>query len=149
MLNTGGPVEMPWKDKVSAIVEGWFLGGEVGNAEANVLTGRTNPSGKLPVTFPKRIEDNPTFATFPGKNLEAHYSEDLLVGYRWYDNKAIEPLFPFGYGLTYTRFSYANLKIEGGAGLTVGFDVTNTGKRAGADVPQVYVEAKSAAGTRA
>lgn len=147
VLNTGGPVEMPWKDKVSAIVEGWFLGGEVGNAEANVLTGRTNPSGKLPVTFPKRIEDNPTFATFPGKNLEAHYSEDLLVGYRWYDEKAIEPLFPFGHGLSYTSFAYGGMKLaKADKGWRVSFTVRNTGKVAGAEIAQLYLAFPQAAG---
>jgi beta-glucosidase len=113
-----------------------------------VLFGDANPSGKLPCTFPRRIEDTPAFAggarTYPGENGVVHYDEGLLVGYRWYDTKAIDPLFSFGHGLSYTTFRYANLKLVPGTSasgpvVTVQFDLTNTGTRAGAEVAQVYV----------
>ncbi|WP_298397622.1 glycoside hydrolase family 3 C-terminal domain-containing protein [Sphingobium sp.] len=147
VVNSGGPVEMPWKDKVAAIVEDWFLGSEQGNAIANVLTGNSNPSGKLPMTFPKKLEDNPTYAYYPGKDLQAHYGEELLVGYRWYDAKGIKPLFPFGYGLSYTDFAFRNLKVKPEAdGWSVRFHLRNTGKRSGAEVAQLYVSQPASAG---
>ncbi|EJU14077.1 beta-glucosidase [Sphingomonas sp. LH128] len=173
VLESGGPVLMPWVDRVPAILSAWYPGQRGGEAIARILLGEVDPSGRLPITFPASVDQPPR--SEPAGLAELHaanarrkagdktiygmsggvapftvdYPEGADVGYRWYAAKQRKPLFPFGYGLTYTRFSYANLKIEGGAGLTVGFDVTNTGKRAGADVPQVYVEAKSAAGTRA
>jgi beta-glucosidase len=140
VLNSGGPVEMPWADKVPAIIEAWFLGGETGHALAGVLTGRVNPSGKLPVTFPKKLEDNPTYKYYPG-GLEAEYREDLLVGYRWYDAESIEPLFPFGHGLSYTQFSLENLVVRKEGDLwwaTV--TIRNIGAVAGAEVVQLYLE---------
>jgi beta-glucosidase len=147
VVNSGGPVEMPWKDKVAAIVEDWFLGSEQGNAIANVLTGKVNPSGKLPMTFPKRLEDNPTNAYYPGKDFQTHYGEELLVGYRWYDAKGIEPLFPFGHGLSYTNFTFRGLKVKSEAdGWSVRFQVRNIGKRSGAEVAQLYVGLPSSPG---
>lgn len=146
VLNGGGPVEMPWVDKVAAIVEAWFLGGETGHAIANVLTGKVNPSGKLPVTFPKQLEDNPTYKYYPG-GLEAEYGEDLFVGYRWYDEKNIEPLFPFGHGLSYTTFSFSDLVVRKEGDLwraTVA--VRNTGGRVGAEVAQFYLEMPKSTG---
>ncbi|MBV9124008.1 MAG: fibronectin type III-like domain-contianing protein, partial [Planctomycetes bacterium] len=106
--------------------------------------GKVNPSGKLPITFPKRDQDLPLQSTeqYPGVNDVAHYSEGLLVGYRWYDARGIEPLFPFGYGLSYTTFAYKDLKITeptDNQDVTVEFTVTNTGQRAGAEVAQLYV----------
>jgi len=140
VLNSGGPVEMPWADKVPAIIAAWFLGGETGHALANVLTGRVNPSGKLPVTFPKKLEDNPTYKYYPGE-LEAEYGEDLLVGYRWYDEKNIEPLFPFGHGLSYSQFSLGDLAIRKQGDLwRVTVTIRNIGALAGAEVVQLYVE---------
>jgi beta-glucosidase len=149
VLVSGGPVEMDaWLDKVPAVVQAWYGGMEAGTAIAGVIFGDVNPSGKLPCTFPKRIEDTPTFAggarAYPGEDGVEHYDEGLLVGYRWYDTKAVEPLFPFGFGLSYTSFAYSGLKLVAGSGasgpiVTVEFEVTNTGEREGAEVAQVYV----------
>jgi beta-glucosidase len=111
-----------------------------------VLFGDVNPSGKLPCTFPKRLGDSPAHAlgAYPGRNGKEVYAEGLLVGYRWFDTKKVEPLFPFGYGLSYTKFEYSNLKLVDGTGasgpaLAVQFDVANTGAREGAEVAEVYV----------
>ncbi len=144
VLKTGGPILMPWIDKASAILEAWYPGEEDGNIVADVLFGIVNPSGKLPITFPKKDTDLPTQTAeqYPGINGTVHYSEDLLVGYRWYDAKRIEPLFPFGFGLSYTTFGYKDLKIskpDHAKTVIVGFTVTNTGKRAGAEVAQLYL----------
>lgn len=146
VLNNGGPLSLPWADKVPGIVEAWFLGGETGHAIADVLLGNANPSGKLPTTFPRRIEDNPTYAWYPG-DLEVKYGEDILVGYRWYDAKGIEPLFPFGHGLSYTTFAFDGLRVEpAGQGWRVAVDVTNSGSRSGAEVVQLYIGMPRTAG---
>ena len=140
VLNVGSPVEMPWAADVPAIVQSWYGGQEAGNALADVLFGDVNPSGKLPTTFPVRLEDNPAFLNFPGENGKVHYGEGLFVGYRYYDKKQIAPLFPFGHGLSYTQFAYANLRLHHeGNEVVVEVDVTNTGQRAGQEVVQVYV----------
>ena len=144
VLKTGGPVLMPWVDQAPAIVEAWYPGEEDGAAVAAVLFGKVNPSGKLPITFPRREEDLPLRSAeqYPGVNDVAHYSEGLLVGYRWYDAKEIEPLFPFGFGLSYTTFSYNDLKVSlesGSKNVTVEFNVINSGQIAGAEVAQVYL----------
>lgn len=145
VLVGGSPMEMSgWLGQVPAVLLSWYPGMEGGNALAGVLFGDVNPSGKLPATFPKRLQDSPahTFgpAGFPGVNGTVTYSEGLLVGYRWFDAKDIEPLFPFGFGLSYTTFDYSNLKITpSGADVLVEFELKNTGKRAGAEVAQVYV----------
>lgn len=146
VLISGSPVEMPWVGKVPAIVEAWYPGMEGGNAVARVLFGDVNPSGKLPCTFPKRLEDSPAHAdgdvnAYPGKGGVVKYGEGLLVGYRWFDTKKIEPLFAFGHGLSYTTFGYSGLSIANGeeGKVTVGVDVANTGDREGAEVVQVYV----------
>jgi beta-glucosidase len=132
VLNTGGPVAMPWKDKVAAILEMWYPGQEGGWATTDILLGRANPGGKLPVTFPMKLENIP-------------FAE---VGYRWYDRHEVEPLFPFGHGLSYTRFEYSDLAVRReGDGLQVSFNVRNAGGRRGSEVAQVYVG--SAAGARA
>jgi beta-glucosidase len=144
---TGGPVLMPWVNQVPAILQAWYPGEEDGNAVADVLFGAFNPSGKLPVTFPRRGTDVPanTAAQYPGVDGTAHYSEGIFVGYRHYDAKQIAPLFPFGYGLSYTSYGYANLKITKGTGanVTVEADVTNTGTRTGADIAELYVGSPS------
>ncbi len=145
VLNNGSPVSMErWIDKVSAVVEAWFPGQECGNAIADILFGQVNPSGKLPETFPKRIEDNPAYINYPGENGKVLYGEGIFVGYRYYDARKIEPLFPFGYGLSYTTFEYSNLRIGSpdlrmGDRLTVTVDVKNTGKREGKEVVQLYI----------
>jgi len=154
VLNNGAPLAMPWVDKVHSLVEAWLPGQEGGTAIANVLFGATNPSGKLPVTFPVRIEDNPTYLSYPG-NPDVNYGEGVFVGYRYYDKKKIEPLFAFGHGLSYTKFEYAPIKLIADQlsltantgnlaseepSLTLSLDVTNTGDREGKEIVQIYVE---------
>jgi len=154
VLKSGSAVLMPWLDKVPAVLEAWYPGEEDGNAVASVLFGDVNPSGKLPLTFPKSASDTPitTPAQYPGDakvdgyDRVAHYTEGILVGYRWYDTKAIEPLFPFGYGLSYTTFTFGKMAVSTrrfAAGkpqtVSVDFAVTNTGHRAGAEVAQLYI----------
>ncbi|OLB76989.1 MAG: glycosyl hydrolase [Actinobacteria bacterium 13_2_20CM_2_71_6] len=152
VLKTGGPVLMPWLSKVPAVLEAWYPGEEDGNAVADLLFGKANPSGHLTMSFPKSNSDTPanTAAQYPGVNGTVHYTEGLQVGYRWYDAHNDTPLFPFGFGLSYTTFSMANLSVPSAPGsngtVTVSLDVTNTGSRAGADVVQVYVSAPASAG---
>ena len=147
VLVDGSPVEMdPWLAKVPGVLEAWYGGSEAGQALAAVLFGDVNPSGKLPCTFPKALADTPTqqggARAYPGVEGVVHYDEGLLVGYRWYDAKKIEPLFPFGYGLSYTTFVYSNLRVtaKGPTDALVECDITNTGSRAGAEVAQFYVQ---------
>ncbi|MGA2440093.1 MAG: glycoside hydrolase family 3 C-terminal domain-containing protein, partial [Tepidisphaeraceae bacterium] len=146
VLVDGGAVEMPWVDQVPAIVQAWYPGMEGGNALAEILFGDINPSGKLPCTFPQKLSDSPAHAmgNFPGQHGVEHYAEGLLVGYRWFDAKSIQPLFPFGFGLSYTRFDYSNLRLIEQPGLNcnnvlVECDIANTGSRSGSEVVQVYV----------
>ena len=138
VVKSGSPVLMPWVNSVPAILEAWYPGEEDGNAVAAVLFGDVNPSGKLPVTFPQKLADLPTNAPaqYPGVNGTENYSEGVLVGYRYFDANRIQPLFPFGHGLSYTGFRYSNLTptAEG-----VEFDLTNTGSAGGAEVAQVYI----------
>jgi beta-glucosidase len=142
VTTTGAAVAMPWLDKVPAVLHAWFPGQEAGTALADVLLGQVSPSGKLPVTFPKRLEDEPSFKNYPGKNGVVEYQESILVGYRWYDTRQIEPLFPFGHGLSYTSFAYTDLKVspwDPQDGVTVSLKVKNTGARRGAEAVQIYV----------
>jgi beta-glucosidase len=144
VLNTGSPVTMPWIDRVAAVVQAWYPGQECGNAIADVLFGDVTPSGKLPQTFPMRLEDNPSHLNFPGENGRVYYGEGLYVGYRYYDAKRLAPLFPFGFGLSYTTFGYGTPRLSAqeigpDATLQVSVDVTNTGPRAGKEVVQLYV----------
>lgn len=142
VLNTGGPVSMPWLDSVGSVLEMWYPGQEGGDATAAILTGDAAPSGRLPVTFPRRIEETPTHPEerYPGVNGRAHYSEGIFVGYRWYDQNDTEPLFPFGHGQTYTQFAYTDLSVRAvGRRYEVRFRIENTGERTGTAVPQVYV----------
>jgi beta-glucosidase len=139
-------VEMDaWLDKVPAVLQAWYPGMEGGNALARVLFGDVNPSGKLPATFPKKLTDSPAHAlgSYPGTNGTVTYAEGLLVGYRWFDTKHSEPLFPFGFGLSYTTFKYAHLKLLPGNGsntlVIAQFEIKNTGPVAGAEVAQLYV----------
>ncbi|MDB6018177.1 MAG: beta-glucosidase-like glycosyl hydrolase [Pedosphaera sp.] len=148
VLIGGGAVEMghAWLSRVPALLYAWYPGMEGGNALASVLFGDVNPSGKLPCTFPKKLADTPTTAldAYPGTNGTVIYKEGLLVGYRWYDTKKIEPLFPFGYGLSYTRFKYSKLKLvpdsNSKKSVTVEFELANTGGRAGAEIAEIYVQ---------
>jgi beta-glucosidase len=148
VLISGSPVAMPWLEKAPALVQAWYGGSEAGNALAAVLFGDVNPSGKLPCTYPKSLADEPAHQggarTYPGEHGTVHYDEGLFVGYRWFDAKNVEPLFPFGFGLSYTTFTYGNLKVDGNgaAAATVECQVTNSGAREGAEVVQVYVQPK-------
>jgi beta-glucosidase len=136
----------PWLDRVPAVLQANYPGMEGGTALARVLFGDVDPSGKLTCTYPKRLMDSPAHAlgTYPGTNGTLFYTEGLLVGYRWFDTKNIEPLFPFGYGLSYTRFEYSDLKLVAGDPpddpvVTAEFEIANTGRRAGAEVAELYV----------
>ena len=149
VLHTGSPITMPWLDRVAAVIQAWYPGQECGNAIADVLFGDVTPSGKLPQTFPMRVEDNPAYLNFPGENGKVYYGEGLFVGYRYYDKKRVTPLFPFGFGLSYTTFSYSSLQLSAREinpddTLQVSVDVTNTGQRAGQEVVQVYVRDRQA-----
>jgi beta-glucosidase len=144
VLETGGPVLMPWADRVAAILEAWYPGSAGGEAIANLLFGKVNPSGHLPVTFPRDESQLPR-PVRPGTGLADRemfaidYSEGAAVGYKWYEAKGLEPLFPFGHGLSYTDFDYGRLKADADSGtLTIGFRVKNDGRVAGMDVAQVY-----------
>ncbi|HEX9784611.1 MAG TPA: glycoside hydrolase family 3 C-terminal domain-containing protein, partial [Opitutaceae bacterium] len=149
VLLNGSAVAMPWVEEVPAIVEGWLGGQAGGGALADVLTGRVNPSGKLSETFPVRLADTPTYLNFPGLDGETRYGEGVFVGYRYYDAKAIEPLFPFGHGLSYTTFAYSDVaadstSIDDTAGTQVRVTVKNTGARAGLEIVQLYVREQDA-----
>jgi beta-glucosidase len=145
VLNTGNPVTLTkWIDKTPALLDMWYGGQEGGNALAAILFGDANPSGKLPVSMPKRFEDSPAATNYPGQNLQVSYAEGIYVGYRYYDTKNVEPLFPFGFGLSYTKFDYGDLKVtpgkfSGNQPVEVSLKVRNAGKRAGAEVVELYV----------
>jgi beta-glucosidase len=164
VLETGGPITMPWIDKVSAVIEAWYPGIRGSEAMANILFGDVNPSGKLPLTFarteadlphPKHVDQPaldsnhpitplPNLPVVPGIStnqtpFDAVYDEGLKVGYKWYDAEKKGPLFPFGFGLSYTTYSYSELKTTSDKGLTVTFKVKNTGNRAGEETAQVYL----------
>lgn len=149
---SGNAVAMPWADKVPAILQAWFLGSESGNSLADVIFGHVNPSGKLPMTFPVRLDDVAAHAVgeYPGTKradsdiIDIRYNEGVLVGYRWFDTKKIRPLFAFGHGLSYTTFGYGKLsadasKIGPDGAMTLSVDVTNTGSRPGAETVQLYI----------
>jgi beta-glucosidase len=145
VINAGGPVIMSkWIDHVPAIVDMWYGGQEAGNAIADILFGGANPSGKLPVSFVKQWKDSPAYGHYPGTNLQVDYAEGIYVGYRYFDTRKVEPLFPFGYGLSYTKFDYSDLKISPeNSSATQPVDVTvqirNSGSRAGAEVVELYI----------
>jgi beta-glucosidase len=144
VLLSGGPVDMQqWIADVPALIQAWYPGSMGGYAIADVLFGVVNPSGKLPMTFPKKLEDSPAHALgeYPGQDGRVRYLEDLLVGYRYFDTRGVDPLFCFGHGLSYTSFEYRDLSIEktDTATLKVSLSVRNTGNRAGAEVVQLYV----------
>jgi beta-glucosidase len=148
VLETGGPVLTPWAGKVPAILEAWYPGRMGGAAIANVLAGKVNPSGHLPMTFPKSLDQLP----FPGepRRKEATYAEGATVGYKWFDAHGLEPRFPFGHGLSYTSFRYSGLKVaRTKQGVAASVTVTNTGDRSGADAVQIYVSPPARAGWEA
>ena len=144
VLESGNPVAMPWRDSVRAVVEAWYPGQAGGRAIAEVLTGAVNPSGRLPVTFPVELGQTPR-PDLPGQDapwgtpITIAYDEGAEVGYRWFAKQGSTPLFPFGHGLSYTSFEYADLEVDGGETVTASFSVANTGERDGADVPQLYL----------
>lgn len=147
IIISGNAVAMPWLDKVPALMQSWYLGSQAGTATANIIAGDVNPSGKLPFSFPKKLEDNGAISfgkiSYPGDSINQVYKEDLLVGYRWHDTKKIPAMFPFGYGLSYTTFEYGKAttdKKEYGKNETikVSFVLTNKGKADGAESVQIY-----------
>lgn len=156
VLHNGSPVLMPWLNKAGAVLEMYLAGQASGAAAVDLLFGKANPSGKLAETFPLRLEDNPSYLDFPGNRDKVRYSEGVFIGYRYYDKKKMEVLFPFGYGLSYTTFRYSNMRIEFNGNITnasgtvlklndtepvkVYIDITNTGKLAGAEIVQLYIK---------
>ena len=148
ILISGNAVSMPWRDKIKSIVQSWYLGSEAGNALASILSGRANPSGKLPFTFPKKLSDNAAHyygkLSYPGDGENQYYKEDILVGYRWNDTKKIKPEFAFGHGLSYTSFKLSNIisdkkNYKSADTIKISCSVENTGGVQGAEVIQVYI----------
>ena len=158
VLETGSATDMPWLDQVDGVLQAWYPGEQQGPALASLLWGDTNPSGKLPMTFPKSLADTPTATPeqYPGVEVidgitQVEYTEGLQIGHKWYDEQNIEPLFEFGHGLSYTSFAYSDLELsttvaDGEVVTTASFTVTNTGEVAGTEVPQVYLTLPDAAG---
>ncbi len=147
LLHNGSPVEMPWINEVAAVLECYLGGQAVGSAQIDLLFGKVNPSGKLAETFPVKLEDNPSYLNFPGERNRAEYREGIFVGYRYYDTKKQDVLFPFGHGLSYTTFEYKNMTlsktdIRDTDTITVSVDVTNTGRCAGKETVQLYIAAE-------
>jgi beta-glucosidase len=140
VLANGSPITMPWREKVKAIITG-YLGGEAGaRAMVNCLIGKVNPSGKLTETYPKRLEDTPCFKNYPGTEVSVEYQEAIYIGYRYYDKNDVDVLYPFGYGLSYTKFDYSNLKIEQSEEkVEVSFKIKNVGNKKGKEIAQLYI----------
>ena len=152
VLETGNPIAMPWRDHVKGIVAAWYPGQAGAQAIAEVLTGKINPSGHLPVSFPVSVADLPRpeapgLGTPEEEPISVDYSEGADVGYRWFAKQGRAPLYPFGYGLSYTRFSYSDLHVRGKSDVTATFTVRNDGDRAGADIPQLYLTSRGGAKT--
>lgn len=144
LLHNGSPVEMPFIEKIKGLIEMYLGGQAVGEAEIALLYGRANPSGKLAETFPQKLADNPSYLNFPGEGDDVNYAEGVFVGYRYYDKKQIKPLFPFGYGMSYTQFEYSDLRISAhevseGKSFTAELTVKNIGSRDGAETVQLYI----------
>jgi beta-glucosidase len=144
VLMNGSAVTLPWANRVPAIIEAWLGGQAGGGAIADVLTGRVNPSGKLSETFPARLEDTPSYLDFPARNREANYGEGIFIGYRYYNARKLQPLFPFGFGLSYTTFAYSHLRvtptvIRDTENISIEVTIKNTGNVVGKEVVQLYV----------
>jgi beta-glucosidase len=135
--NSGSPMVMPWADEVGAVLQAWYPGQEAGHAVADVLVGDVDPSGRMPTTWPKRVEDTPAHDWYPGTDGHVRYGEGLRIGYRWYLDEGIEPQWWFGHGLSYTTFAWGEASVADGR---VGVEVTNTGDRPGCEVVQAYVD---------
>jgi len=148
VVHSPGAVLMPWVNNVRAVLAAFLPGQEDGNAIADILFGKVNPSGRLPLTFPNANSQTPinTPAQYPGVNDQSSYSEGLLVGYRWYDAKNETPLFPFGHGLSYSAFDYSNLIVSGKNPVSVSVTITNSGKYSGSEVAQLYINFPTSAG---
>lgn len=136
VLQSGTPVSMPWIDNAKVVVHAWFGGNETGNAIADIVYGTVNPSGKLPITIPRRLQDNPAYLNYRSEGGRVLYGEDVYVGYRYFDKMDLQPLFPFGHGLSYTSFEFSAISISEGAAK---FTMTNTGAIAGSEVAQLYI----------
>jgi beta-glucosidase len=153
VLQTGGPVEMPWLDKVKSVVQFWYPGQEVGNAIADVLSGAACPGGRLPQTFPLRMKDNSAWSddalTYPGKDGHVRYDEGVFVGYRHHDSHNVPTLFPFGFGLGYTQFGWGEAAVDAeimtDAGIAVTVPLVNSGTVDGVEVVQLYVHPETMA----
>ncbi|MUG45702.1 glycoside hydrolase family 3 C-terminal domain-containing protein [Paenibacillus woosongensis] len=153
VLSNGAPIEMPWLPKVKAVLEGYLGGQALGGAIASLLFGDANPSGKLAETFPMKLSDNPSYLNFPGDGDKVEYKEGIFVGYRYYDTKEVEPLFPFGHGLSYTEFSYRDMSISSkeiadSDTVEISVFVKNTGRTAGKEIVQLYVRDVQSSVTR-
>jgi beta-glucosidase len=144
VIQSGTPVTMPWVDKVSSIIHAWYGGNETGNAIADVLYGDINPSGKLPLSFPIHVEDNPAFLNYRSERGRVLYGEDIYIGYRFYEATKRPTLYPFGHGLSYTTFELSQLEVwNDGRILSIKLRVENTGHRDGSEVIQAYVTQRS------
>jgi beta-glucosidase len=144
VMQSGTPVEMPWIKSVAGLVQAWYGGNEGGNGIADVLFGDVNPSGRLPLSFPVKVQDNPAFLNYRSERGRVLYGEEIYIGYRYYEALEKAVLFPFGHGLSYTSFAFSDLSVTNdGSNLTVSVTVKNTGKLPGAEVVQVYVTQKS------
>ncbi len=153
VVNTGSPVALPWADEVPAILQSWFGGQEMADAIVDIVTGDAEPGGRLGTTFPLRLEHTPSFGNFPGENGEVRYGEGVLMGYRWYEARALPVRFPFGHGLSYTTFAIgapalSSTTFTRGGTLRISVEVTNTGTRHGSEIVQCYVAPASARLTR-
>jgi beta-glucosidase len=140
VMQSGTPVAMPWIEEIPALIQAWYGGNETGNSIADVLFGDVNPSGKLPLSFPRRVQDNPAYLNYRSQRGRTLYGEDIYIGYRYYDAVDRQVLFPFGHGLSYTTFAFSDLRIKKDAKeLSVTVNVENTGEVAGGEVVQVYI----------
>ncbi|MPN30454.1 Thermostable beta-glucosidase B [bioreactor metagenome] len=145
VLSNGAPIEMPWLQNVKAVLEGYLGGQALGGAIADLLFGLANPSGKLAETFPKKLAHNPSYTNYPGDGETVEYREGIFVGYRHYDTKDVEPLFPFGFGLSYTTFEYSDITVDktnitDEEAVKVSVKVKNTGSLPGKEIVQLYVK---------
>jgi beta-glucosidase len=144
VVNSGGAVATAdWIGRVPAVLQAWYPGQEGGKAVAEIITGAVNPSGKLPLSYGRRAEDSGSFGNYPGSNGRVDYAEGIFVGYRWFDSKGVKPLFPFGFGLSYTTFTYSKIVVDqtDDGRRTVTFSVTNNGNRGGDEISEIFVSA--------